>query len=93
MGSRKAKQGEEPKPPLQFTVKLATATVKIEIKPIVVKGIRIKQLGVLLNRAKTCQRSQEISKFCLFCIKYDYSTANCMYVVLSRVRTRNILFL
>ena len=89
----KTKQGEEPKTPLQFTVNPASSIVRIQTKPIVIKCIRIKQLGVLFGRAVTGHKLQGMPKDYLFCIKYYYSTANRMYVVFSRVITQNRLFL
>jgi hypothetical protein len=49
--------------------------VKIKITP-ELKGIKMKQLGVLQNRATTGHKLQGMSKDNIIVVDYDYKTLN-----------------
>jgi hypothetical protein len=85
-------KSENNKPPKRFQITPTTQTVKIKTTP-ELKGIKMKQLVFLKNRATTGNKLQEMSIENIIVVDYDFKTLNWVYVVLSRVRTRNKLFL
>ena len=85
-------KSENNKPPKQFQITPTTQTVKIKTTP-ELKGIKMKQLGVLKNRATIGHKLQGMSEDNIIVVDYDFKTINWAYVVLSRERTRKRLFL
>ena len=54
---------------------------------------KIKQFGLLVNIATTRHKLQGISKYVILVSDWDYRTQNWVYVVLSRVRKLNGVYL
>ena len=84
------------RPPATFHVKMMSDTVTIVTYPnnnrTPIYGIQIKQLGVNINIATTGHKLQGMSKEGIIVVRNE-KWKNWLYVVLSRVKTRNGLFL
>mmetsp|Transcript_6259 Transcript_6259/g.13541 ORF Transcript_6259/g.13541 Transcript_6259/m.13541 type:complete len:111 (+) Transcript_6259:278-610(+) len=59
----------------------------------VIKGVKIQHLPLIMNDATTGHKLQGMSKDKLVVVDWDFKNANWVYVVLSRVRTRDGLYL
>ena len=66
---------------------------KIDGQKINYHGVNIRQFGILCNNATTGHKLQGMSKDVLVVNNWDYRCPNWIYVVLSRVRTIQGLFL
>ena len=86
-------------PPRSFKLKPEVTQVDIKMKlhgikkKFVIKKVHIKQFGVLVNIATTGHKLQGMSKDNIIVVNWFYSVKNWVYVVLSRVRTLNGLYL
>jgi len=80
-----------------FNVKPITHTVTMKFvhhsANIKLTGIKLKQLNVISNIGTTGHKLQGSSKENLIVFKFDYRTKNWIYIVLSRVKTFQGLFL
>lgn len=79
--------------PTKSTAKVTVDLTGLGLTRQVIKGVKIQQLPLIMNDATTGHKLQGMSKDKLVVVDWDFKNANWVYVVLSRVRTRDGLYL